>query len=164
MLSVLLSDRIAIASTQGKRMMHSAPDRDEIIDVVNRIGLMADRRDWQACRDAFSDRVETDYTSLNGGQPAIVNADDLVSGWKTFFTNTFKTTQHLIGSHVVTITGDTAICLSNFQAHHVYLDAQKGIWILGGFYEHALVRSPQSWRVNRMKMTRTWEQGTRPSA
>jgi hypothetical protein len=80
MLSALLSNRIAIARTQGKRMMHSAPDRDEIIAVVNRIGLMADRRDWQACREAFSDRVETDYTSLNGGQPAIVNADDLVSG------------------------------------------------------------------------------------
>ncbi|MBD2074971.1 nuclear transport factor 2 family protein [Phormidium sp. FACHB-592] len=134
----------------------------EIIDVVNRIGLMADRRDWQACRDVFSDHVETDYTSLNGGQPTSVNADDLINGWKAFFTQTFTTIQHLIGSHVVTITGDRAICLSNFQAHHVYLDTQKGTWTLGGFYEHTLVHTAEGWRVNRMKMTWTWEQGTRP--
>lgn len=138
--------------------------KSEIIDVVNRIAVMADRRDWQACRDAFSDRVETDYTSLNSGQPATLNADDLVNGWNRFFNQTFKTTQHLIGSHVVSITDNTAICLSNFQAYHVYLDTQKGTWTLGGIYEHSLVRVPQGWRVNRMKMTWTWEQGTRPSA
>jgi SnoaL-like domain len=142
-----------------KKLMQS-----EIIDVVNRVAIMADRRNWPACREAFSDRVETDYTSLNGGQPATVNADDLVAGWETFFTQTFKVTQHLIGSHVVSITKDTAICLSNFQAHHIYLDTQKGTWTLGGFYEHGLVRNPQGWRVNRLKMTWTWEQGTRPSA
>ncbi len=138
--------------------------KSEIIDVVNRIAVMADRRDWQACQEAFSERVETDYTSLNGGQPATVNANDLVNGWNAFFAKTFKTTQHLIGSHVVTITGDTALCLSNFHAHHVYLDGEKETWTLGGFYEHGLVRTPQGWRVNRMKMTCTWEQGTRPSA
>lgn len=155
---------MATARTEGSKIMNSTTDRDEIIDIVNRIAIMADRRNWQACREAFSDRVETDYTSLNGGQPATVNADDLVKGWETFFTLTCKATQHLIGSHVVTITGDTAICLSNFQAHHVYLDRQKGAWTLGGFYEHALVRTARGWRANRMKMTWTWEQGTRPSA
>jgi hypothetical protein len=164
LVAALLSNKIATASTQGDRPMNSSTDRDEIIDAVNRIGLMADRRDWQACRAAFSDRVETDYTSLNGGQPAAVNANDLINGWNSFFTKTFKTTQHLIGSHVVTITGDTAVCLSNFQAHHVYLDGQKGTWTLGGFYEHGLVRTSQGWRVNHMKMTWTWEHGTRPSA
>lgn len=135
----------------------------EIINVVNHIAMMADRRDWQACRDAFCDRVEIDYTSLNGGQPATVNADDLVKGWETFLTRTFKTTQHLIGTHVVTVTNDTALCRSNFQAHHVYLDGQKTNWTLGGFYEHGLVHTPQGWRVNQMKMIWTWEHGTRPS-
>jgi hypothetical protein len=64
--------------------------KSEIIDVVNRIAVMADRRDWQACQEAFSERVETDYTSLNGGQPATVNANDLVNGWNAFFAKTFK--------------------------------------------------------------------------
>ena len=120
--STFLSNKIATAQSSTSQSMNSTTDRDAIINVVNQVAIMADLRNWGACRDAFSDRVATDYTSLSGGEPATVSAEDLVNGWETFFSQTFKVTQHLIGSHVVTITGDTATCLSNFQAHHVYLD------------------------------------------
>ncbi|MBD2463480.1 nuclear transport factor 2 family protein [Oscillatoria sp. FACHB-1407] len=160
--STLLSNKLATAQSSNPTM-NSTTDRDAIINAVNQIAIMADLRNWDACRDAFSDRVATDYTSLTGGEPSIVNAEDLVSGWETFFSQTFKVTQHLIGSHVVTITGDTATCLSNFQAHHVYLDSAKGTWTLGGIYEHGLIQTPQGWKVNRMKMTWTWESGDRPN-
>uniref|UniRef100_A0A832H6J4 Nuclear transport factor 2 family protein n=1 Tax=Oscillatoriales cyanobacterium SpSt-402 TaxID=2282168 RepID=A0A832H6J4_9CYAN len=160
--SILLSNKRVAAQPSNNPVMHSTTDRDAIINAVNQIAIMADLRNWDACRDAFSDRVETDYTSLTGGQPSTVNAEDLVNGWKNFFSQTFKVTQHLIGSHVVTIQGDTATCLSNFQAHHVYLDSVKGTWTLGGVYEHGLIQTPQGWQVNRMKMTWTWESGNRP--
>jgi hypothetical protein len=160
--STLLSNKIATAQPTNKQIMNSSRDRDAIINAVNQIAIMADLRNWEACRAAFSDRVETDYTSLTGGQPSTVNAEDLVNSWETFFSKTFKATQHLIGSHVVTITGDTATCLSNFQAHHVYLDTAKGTWTLGGVYEHDLIQTREGWRVNRMKMTWTWESGNRP--
>ncbi len=160
--STLLSNKVATAQPSNDRTMTSTTDRDAITNAVNQIAIMADLRNWEACRAAFSDRVETDYTSLTGGEPSTVTAEDLVKGWETFFSQTFKVTQHLIGSHVVTSTGDTATCLSNFQAHHVYLDTTKGTWTLGGIYEHGLIRTPQGWRVNRMKMTWTWESGNRP--
>jgi hypothetical protein len=159
--STLLSNKFAIAQP-STQILNSTIDRDTIINAVNQIAIMADLRNWEACQAAFSDRVETDYTSLTGGQPSTVNAEDLVNSWETFFSQTFKVTQHLIGSHVVTITGDTATCLSNFQAHHVYLDTTKGTWTLGGVYEHGLIQTPEGWKVNRMKMTWTWESGNRP--
>lgn len=40
------------AITEGSKIMNSTTDRDEIIDIVNRIAIMADRRNWQACREA----------------------------------------------------------------------------------------------------------------
>lgn len=160
--STLLSNKRVTAQPLNNPVMHSTTDRDAIINVVNQIAIMADLRDWEACRAAFSDRVETDYTSLIGGEPSTVNAEDLIKGWESFFSQTFKVTQHLVGSHVVTIQGDTATCLSNFQAHHVYLDSAKGSWTLGGGYEHGLIRIPHGWQVNRMKMTWTWESGNRP--
>jgi hypothetical protein len=160
--STLLFNKFATAQPSNDRMMNSTTDRDAIINAVNQIAIMADLRNWEACKAAFSDRVETDYTSLTGGQPSTVNAENLVNGWATFFSQTFKVTQHLIGSHVVTISGDTATCLSNFQAQHVYLDVAKGTWTLGGIYEHGLIRTTEGWTVNRMKMTWTWESGTRP--
>ncbi|MBW4519435.1 MAG: nuclear transport factor 2 family protein [Scytolyngbya sp. HA4215-MV1] len=137
-------------------------DGIEIISVVNRIAILSDLRDWATVRQCFTDQVALDYTSLTGGQPETIAADALVQRWKSAFESTFKTTQHLLGSHAVTIQGDTATCLSHFQARHVALNASKGVWTLGGHYNHDLVKTFSGWQVRGMKMTWTWEEGTRP--
>lgn len=139
-------------------------DRAEIIDAVNIIGMGADLRDWKACRAAFADKVLTDYTSLNGGTPNTVAADTLVAGWAVFFSKTFKASQHMITNHAVIVNSEKATCTSLFRAHHVYLDSAKGkTWTLGGFYNHGLTRIGDRWKVTQMKMTWTYEEGTRPS-
>lgn len=137
-------------------------DGIEIINAVNRIAIMSDLRNWEAVRACFTEQVNVDYTSLAGGQPESIAADALVERWKSVFENTFKTTQHLLGSHSITINGDVATCVSHFQARHVPLDSTKDIWILGGYYNHELVLQNSQWLVRRMKMVWTWEDGQRP--
>lgn len=137
-------------------------DYAAIINAVNGAAIFADLRDWQRCRQSFAERVEFDYSSLVGGEPAVIAADQQMQQWSAFFASTFKTTQHILGSHVVVVNGDRATCLSNFQAHHTYLDPSKGVWVLSGFYNHELVREGGSWQISKMKMTWTWEDGTRP--
>jgi SnoaL-like domain len=168
------STAIATARTKSSRQNNNqvsnntintqrVADRAEIIDAVNIIGMGADLRDWRACRAAFADKVLTDYTSLTGGSPSTVEADKLIAGWTDFFSKTFKATQHMITNHAVEIKGDKATCTSLFQAHHVYLDNAKGrTWRLGGYYNHGLTRINGRWKVTEMKMTWTWEDGTRP--
>jgi SnoaL-like domain len=154
------------AKSQEKQSMNTAsqgiPDYAAIINAVNGIAIFADLRDWQQCRQSFADRVEFDYTSLTGGAPTTMAADQQMQQWSDFFKSTFKSTQHIVGSHVVTINGNAATCVSNFQAHHTYLDSKKGTWVLSGIYNHNLVRIGNAWKVNRMKMMWTWENGTRP--
>jgi SnoaL-like domain len=156
------------ASSQNQCTMNGSVaqqvrDRQEIIDTINRIGLTADLRDWSACQACFSQSVEVDYTSLMGGEPNIIAPDALTKQWQSFFDSTFKTTQHLIGSHSVTHSGNSATCLSQFQAHHVLLNpTEEKTWTLGGFYIHELVRTDDAWLVRKMKMTWTWEAGSRP--
>jgi SnoaL-like domain len=154
------------AKSQARQSMNTSSQgittHAAIINAVNGIAIFADLRDWNRCRQSFSDRVEFDYTSLSGGKPTTIAADRQMQQWSEFFKSTFKSTQHIVGSHVVMIDGDTATCVSNFQAHHTYLDSQKGTWILSGVYDHDLVRVGTAWKVNKMKMTWTWEDGTRP--
>jgi SnoaL-like domain len=158
------------ASSQKQHIMNESVvqqvrDRQEIIDTINRIGLTADFRDWSACQACFAESVEVDYTSLMGGEPNIISSDTLTKQWQLFFDRTFKTTQHLIGSHSVTPSGNSATCLSQFQAHHVLINpTEERTWTLGGFYVHELVRTIDVWRVHKMKMTWTWEAGSRPFA
>ena len=137
-------------------------DRTEITNVVNRIAILTDLRDWEGVRQCFTDRVTVDYTSLMGGQPESIAADALVQSWESFFTSTFKTTQHLLGTQVITVPGDTATCLSQFQARHIVLDPTKGVWTLGGHYSHDLANTAAGWRVRGIKLTWTWEEGIRP--
>jgi hypothetical protein len=155
------------ANSQEKQSINATSqnitDQAVILNAVNGIALFADLRDWSRCRQSFTDEVEFDYTSLMGGKPTIISADQQMQQWSDFFKGTFKSTQHILGSHVVTINGHTATCVSSFQAHHTYLDPKKGVWILSGVYNHDLVRVGDGWKVNKMKMTWTWENGTRPS-
>jgi SnoaL-like domain len=137
-------------------------DLFEIIEVVNAIAIMADLRDWQAVRSAFADEVTFDYTAIFGGEAATVSADTQIQQWEAFFDATFATTQHLVGSHVVTVEENRATVISHYQAHHTYLDASKTDWVLAGSYTHELVNTSDGWQVTKMVATKLWETGDRP--
>ena len=57
-------------------------DRLQITDVLNRIHVFYDRRQWPDVRACFSDEVEMDYTSVGGGEPSKVKMDDQIEQWK----------------------------------------------------------------------------------
>jgi hypothetical protein len=153
----------AQSNAQRNSGSNTMSDSSAIINAVNGIAIFSDLRDWNSCRQSFADEVEFDYTALAGGQPATIAADQQMQQWSSFFDSTFKNTQHIIGSHVVSISGDTATCVSNFQAHHTYLNEGRGTWVLSGVYHHDLVRVGNDWKVNKMKMAIAWETGNRPS-
>ncbi|MGH7717512.1 MAG: nuclear transport factor 2 family protein [Gemmatimonadaceae bacterium] len=67
----------------------------------------ADARDWPAVRARFADTVDVDYTSLAGGEPARMPADQLVAAWRALLPG-FHATQHLLGPVIVELDGDHA--------------------------------------------------------
>src|SRR5688572_11934260 len=82
-------------------------DELAIRSVVDEIDNACDAKDWEKCRAFFADQVEVDFTSLAGGEPARISADDLIDGWKT---NLFaeKKTYHQRGNHRIELSGDRA--------------------------------------------------------
>lgn len=147
----------------SSNVIQQTSDKIDIINTVNKIALMSDLRQWKQVVVQFTDKVEFDYTSLIGGEPITVPAILQVKEWEESFTKRFKTTQHILGSHTLILDGDKATCTSHFQAHHVFLEPSKAqSWTLGGTYNHQLIRVDDAWKVNKMKMTVNWEEGTRP--
>lgn len=137
----------------------SPADHLAIVATVNEIGLAADMRDWPRVREQFADEVFVDYTSLAGGQPARMKADDLITSWRSFLPG-FTVTQHLVGSHRVGINGDRASVLSQFIATHRLAGATGGeLWTLGGHYRHTLRKTGAAWKVDAITMTWTWQTG-----
>jgi len=64
-------------------MTTAAPtDRSDVDAVVTRVAHHIDARRWPELRALFSDTVETDYTSLFGGEVQRQNASELMEAWK----------------------------------------------------------------------------------
>jgi hypothetical protein len=100
-----------------------------------------DTLDWTAVRACFADRIDVDYTSLWGGEPATVDVDDIIADWTELATG-FDATQHLTGPFVVTSASEqTVACTTTVRAyHHVVEDGGASTWMVSGRYDIRLER------------------------
>jgi hypothetical protein len=131
-------------------------DRLDVIDTCTRMAWHADQREWSRLAEVFADEVTLDYTSLNGGEPATLAPGQIVAAWKDAL-GAFQATQHLLGNHLVTLDGDSAVCTASFQATHRKTD--DILWTLGGTYRFDLVRTAAGWRIGGVVMTAVWSDG-----
>jgi hypothetical protein len=137
----------------------SAEDRQAVADVVARVALDADARDWAALRGRFADRVEVDYSSLTGQPAATVDADALMAGWRALLPG-FEATQHLLGPVVVELEGDRATARAHVRATHRIAGAAGGeTWVVGGRYTYGLVRTTGGWRVASTRLDLAYQEG-----
>ena len=127
-----------------------------------RMFVYADRRDWDALARLLDDTVRIDWTSLNGGEPADVPADELVRGWKSVLGG-FKATQHLIGNVLVEERGEESATVSCYgQATHLLpSDLGDSRWTVGGHYELRLKRRDDGWLIAAATFTATWGDGNK---
>lgn len=120
--------------------------------VVDEIDNACDAKDWVICRSYFTDEVETDFTSLAGGGPAHIPADDLIGAWeKNLFAE--KKTFHQRGNHRIEITGDTATVFSKAYAFNLLESGEiTGFWEVWGNYLHRLTRTAEGWKCSAIKL------------
>lgn len=122
---------------------HAASDQDEAARIVESIGSGADLRQWQTVRDAFAPEAVLDY-----GTPERLTPDQIVGRWQPLLEG-FDATRHILSDLQVTVDGSKAQATSRFVARHS-LDGD--LWTLAGQYEHDLEKTPQGWKVTRMRM------------
>ena len=120
--------------------------------VVDGIDDAVDRKDWTVCRALFADELQVDFTSLAGGEPGPMTADDLVGGWRANLPPG-KPTFHLRTNHRVAIDGDAATCVSKGHALNLLpRTLGSGEWEVWGWYTHTLVRTAGGWRCTGMAL------------
>lgn len=116
-----------------------------------------DLRAFDAIKPLFADNVAVDYTSLWGGEPQILTSDELMAGWKAIVPG-FDATWHEISDIKVSVRGTTATATSGVDGRH-WLGER--VWRPIGRYDFALEKLGGRWRVTRMTLTVTEEQGDR---
>lgn len=140
-------------------MMQCLADEMEIRRVVDAIDTTVDAKDWVACRAYFLDTIDVDFSSLVGGSPARIAADDLVGGWRR---NLYadKKSHHMRSNHRVTLDGDQVDVWSKGYAFNM-LPSPTGsdLWEVWGDYRHTLARTAEGWKVSGMSLFVTYARG-----
>lgn len=140
-------------------------DRAAVTDLVLRMGWLLDRRDWDAFRSLFTERVYTDYTDLWGGQPQEASVDQLLAtdaqgSWRRTMDG-LEATQHLITNVLVDLRGDEGVATANVVGVHRLVNPHGGpLWTLGGTYDIQVVRDAhRGWLIRGITQRITWVDG-----
>lgn len=149
---------IAIGGFSQKAKNMEAEKR-KIQETVTGIFVSTDSRDWSGVERNFNETVMLDYTSLAGGEPASLTPTQITESWKTVLPG-FDHTHHAISNFNITIDHDEAVVSHYGEAEH-FIDLKKGenIWKVVGTYNHHLIRTPNGWKVDRMKFNLKYMDG-----
>ena len=134
-------------------------DRLAILELIARLGLLVDARDWNALEGLFTNPVYSDRTSLFGGEPETLSPGELVGGLRQVLGN-LDATHHLITNQVISLDGDQATSAANMQGTHVLANASGGpVWIAAGRHDYQLKRTADGWRIAGLTFTVQWASG-----
>ena len=129
-------------------------DRMEITDTSLKYATGVDMRDKELYRSCFTDEIEIDFTSMEIEGPKKISADEWVDQAFTLV-GAYESTQHIITNHVININGDEATYEAYLQAQHYNADS---IFTVGGYYSNKVVKTPEGWKICKLKLTSTWTQ------
>jgi SnoaL-like protein len=123
-------------------------DIQSIIETVQDIFIGADERDWKRTREAFSNQVHLDYTSLAGGEPADLPADAIIESWKGFLPK-FKATHHQLGNFDVSEKESKAdVFFYGTATHYFPNESGRNIWTVVGTYTANLEKQGTAWKCH----------------
>jgi ketosteroid isomerase-like protein len=125
--------------------LQTLSDEREIIHALGRFARILDGRQWSAVGEVFADDVTFNYG--DGAERAGIAA--LTEQFQRFL-DVCGPSQHLLGSIVVTATGDTAISRAYVQARHQGATGKEHLFLdSNGEYIDKWERRRPGWRIVR---------------
>ena len=142
--------------------MDSAADRADLVELLGRYADVADLKEFDALPSlVFTDPVTLDFESVAGVPPMTTPLRDYVEILRASFAP-FVATHHVITGHVIEIDGDRATIHAHVRAEHWISDevAASGPhrWLVVGFYDNEAVRTAGGWRLDRVRLTASYQE------
>ncbi|WP_434443962.1 nuclear transport factor 2 family protein [Lentzea sp. E54] len=131
--------------------MNELEDRADIIELFGRYADIADLKEFTTLPGlVFTDEVTLDFESVTGMPAMTMPLSDYLDVLRAGFAP-FTATHHAITGHVVDLDGDSAKIHAHVRAEHWF---PAGLpWLVVGFYDNEAVRTPDGWRLSRVKLT-----------
>lgn len=123
-------------------------EKDRIIDTINRLFICTDLRDWTGVRSVLADSVLMDMTSLIGGEPTRMTAEEVTAGWEEGL-RPVEAVHHQAGNYRVQLDGSEAIgfCYGT-ASHYRKTRSGKNTRVFVGSYDFHLRQAAGQWRID----------------
>lgn len=137
----------------------NASEAEQVRQVVASAVESLDARRWDLLRDALSESVFVDYTSLFGGQPRDYGADELVENWRQLLEH-FSSTKHVLGPIVIESDERKARATCPVHIYHFLRGAPGGEeWGVIGRFAFTLEKRDGIWRIHSLVLTAQSQEG-----
>jgi hypothetical protein len=121
-------------------------DRSNIVDVINRLFISTDRRDWPAVAACLAASVEVDMSSV-GGPARKMRGTELAAFWETGLAP-ITAVHHQAGNHLVEVHGATAKAFCyGIATHWRAVKSGRNVRTFVGSYDFDLVCEEMIWRI-----------------
>ena len=123
--------------------------RQQITDCIVKLFVSTDARDWAGVRACFADTVYFDMTSVAGGEPATLSAEQIVAGW-TQGLAPIEFIHHQAGNFQVTVRGDEAdASCYGIALHYRRTASGRNTRTFVGSYDFTVVNpAGDAWRIS----------------
>lgn len=133
----------------------AAADIGAIINVLNLYGLAMDSQRWDLFDRIYTQDADVDF----GGASHWTDLAKFKGDFEAFHTP-FDATQHVMSGHVVDVNGDAAKAFTYGYWRLVRRGLDGGdFWEGSGWYDDALVRTKDGWRIKTRVCRVTWWAG-----
>lgn len=148
--------------------MNTLNDRAELIELLGRYADIADLKEFTNLPGrVFTDPVTVDFEAVAGIPPMTVPLAVYNYNVRGAFAP-YAATHHAITGHVIDVDGDRAKIHAHVRAEH-WLPAELAgdgphRWLVVGFYDNEAVRTSKGWRLDRIKLTPTYQENPQLSS
>jgi hypothetical protein len=134
--------------------METKSKRDEVIEIVNKLFIYTDSRQWQALlQEVFKENIFFDMSSMSGQPGSEMKASAICDAWKEGFKD-IDAVQHLAGNYLVRFkeeeTKAEVLCYANAVHYRQAAKNDKTREFVGSYDIH-LVLTDYGWRIDRFK-------------
>ena len=136
-----------------------AQQMENINNVITRMFVATDQRDWAEVSRSFASEVIIDYSSMTGSPATTSTPGEIVSNWKKILPG-FKSTHHQLGNFLTTVEGQKARVFCYGTAGHYLPDEKGDVWTVTGTYDFELSKDPMgNWKITQMKFNFKYQSG-----
>ena len=134
-------------------------EKEAVIEVVNRLFIHTDNRDWLKVRQCFSDEVLFDMTSVTGGEPARMTSQAIVEAWEKGLKD-LKALHHQAGNHIAKLVPDGAeVFCYGIASHYLPNKTNQNTRTFVGSYDFHLTKKSGDWRIDKFKFNLKYIEG-----